>query len=101
MCKRLLEIGDEVVDVLETDGDSDERIRDSRGFSLRVREIRRGLRRGMVDEGLGAAEAYDEREHVAFLENGSRLPGPERFHRLDTSILQKPSPPIPRKQGNR
>src|SRR5690349_12440062 len=68
LSERLIEVGDEVVDILDADGKANERVADAERAALLGRE--RGVRhdRGMLDEAFDAAQALGEREDLDALE---------------------------------
>src|SRR5512147_2763111 len=83
LTKRLLEVGDQVVDVLDTDGQPHEPIVDAEFGAHIGGERRVGHQRRMLGQALDAAEAFGTDEDAQALEEAAhvvRLAGDDERH---------------------
>src|SRR5690349_21253519 len=73
LLERLLEIGDQVVRVLDADGNADQRVGHAEPVARLLRHARVRRRRGMRDQRLGAAQAHGELHHLQRVQHPERL----------------------------
>lgn len=71
--QRLIEIGNQIIGMLDTDRQADQGGRDAETHLFLTRDVGMRHRRGVRGQSLGAAEAYRELDHFQPVENGKRL----------------------------
>src|SRR5579863_4872426 len=69
----LIEIGNEIAEILDTDGETDQGIVDAEGGALCGRQGSMRHDRGMLDQAFDTAQTFGEREDLNTLEKAARL----------------------------
>src|SRR5215470_8541613 len=87
LIQRVLQLGDEIVDVFDADGEPHQAVADAeaRAHVLRQRRMRHDRR--MLDEALHAAQAFGERKELAALEKAARCREPASQHRAHHAAI--------------